>query len=230
VGRMRGWVHRGCHIDIGTIDALARANHDADGVNSRRHIGTDGLRPAIFLDRDGVLLKHVHYISDVDDVQVIAGAPQAVTALRDAGYACVVVSNQSAVGRGLITEEQVAAVNERMSSLFAADGAVFDAIYHCPVAPIGADPTIVEHHDRKPGPGMLQRGARELKLDLARSWMIGDSISDILAGINAGCRGTVLVKSGVPLSDPERYSMIPRQTAADLAAAVDLVVEVPAVA
>ena len=95
-------------------------------------------------------------------------------------------------------------MNERMCRLFAAEGAVFDAVYSCPVAPAGTDPTIVEHPDRKPGPGMLQRGARELKLDLTRSWMIGDSISDVLAGINAGCRGSILVETGLGLSDPER--------------------------
>jgi histidinol-phosphate phosphatase family protein len=228
VGRMRGWVTDGYHIDIGTPEALARARVDACGINTRRLIGPDGLRPAVFVDRDGVLIEHVHYISDPDDVRLIGGSADAVAACRRAGYACVVVSNQSAIGRGLMTEAQLSAVNERMCDLFAADGAVFDALYHCPIAPACANPTVVEHEDRKPGPGMMRRGARDLKLDLARSWMVGDTISDVLAGINAGCRGSILVESGLDVGDIARFEALSYQTAADLAAAVTVIAEAPA--
>ena len=107
VGRMRGWVDDGYHIDIGTPEALARASVDARGINTGRLIGPDGLRPAVFVDRDGVLIEHVHYISDPDDVRLIGRAADAVAACRRAGYACVVVSNQSAIGRGLMTEAQL---------------------------------------------------------------------------------------------------------------------------
>jgi D-glycero-D-manno-heptose 1,7-bisphosphate phosphatase len=75
-------------------------------------------------------------------------------------------------------------------------GASLDAIYHCPLAPTNNDDTAIEHPDRKPGPGMLLRGAGEHGVDLARSWMVGDSIRDLLAGRNAGCRGGVLVRTG----------------------------------
>jgi histidinol-phosphate phosphatase family protein len=227
VGRMRGLVHDGYHIDIGTPEALARASADARRVNTGRFIDPDGSRQAVFVDRDGVLIEHVHYISAPEDVRLIAGAADAVAACRRAGYACVVVSNQSGIGRGLITEAQVGAVNERMCDLFAAEGAVFDALYHCPVAPTSADPSVVEHEDRKPGPGMLRRGARELKLDLARSWMVGDTISDVLAGINASCRGSILVASGLE-ADMARLEGLPYRTAADLAAAVTAIAEATA--
>jgi mannose-1-phosphate guanylyltransferase len=228
VGRMRGWVNDGYHIDIGTPEALARAAVDARRVNTGRLIDPDGLRQAVFVDRDGVLIEHVHYISDPDDVRLIGGAADAVVACRRAGYACVVVSNQSAIGRGLMTEAQLRAVNERMCDLFAARGAVFDALYHCPTAPACEDPAVVEHEDRKPGPGMLLRGSSELKLDLARSWMVGDAISDVLAGINAGCRGSILVSSGREAGDVTRLEGLPYQTAADLAAAAAAIAEATA--
>jgi histidinol-phosphate phosphatase family protein len=228
VGRMRGWVHQGYHIDIGTHEALARANVDVRRVNARRFMDPDGLRPAVFVDRDGVLIEHVHYISDPDDVRPIDGAAQAVVACRRAGYACVVVSNQSAIGRGLMTEVQLGAVNERMCDLFAAEGAVFDALYHSPIVPACTDRAVVEHEDRKPGPGMLRRAARELKLDLARSWMVGDTISDVLAGVNAGCRGSILLESGLEAIDAARFRAIPYRTAGDLAAAVHVIAEAPA--
>jgi D-glycero-D-manno-heptose 1,7-bisphosphate phosphatase len=181
------------------------------------------LRPAVFLDRDGVLIEHVPYISHAEDVRLVEGAAAAIVALRHAGYACVVVSNQSGIGRGLITEAQVVAVNERMCWLFAAAGAVFDALYHCPVAPRSTDPTIVEHEDRKPGPGMLRRAASELRLDLTRSWIIGDSISDVLAGINAGCRGSILIEGGLAKGNLLRLGAIQYRTAPSLEAAATIV-------
>jgi D-glycero-D-manno-heptose 1,7-bisphosphate phosphatase len=71
-----------------------------------------------------------------------------------------------------------------------------DGFYFCPEKPLQEDPTVIEHPDRKPGPGMLLRAAAELELDLGKSWMVGDTISDMLAGKNAGCRATVLVRTG----------------------------------
>ena len=72
---MRGWVHEGYHVDVGTIEALARTNQDAPGVNARRLMGGDGFRPAAFLDRDGVLLEPVDYLSDINDVRLIEALP-----------------------------------------------------------------------------------------------------------------------------------------------------------
>jgi mannose-1-phosphate guanylyltransferase len=225
VGRMRGWLHQGYHVDVGTTEALARVQADAPRVNALRLMGPDGSRPAVFLDRDGVLIEHVPYIADPDAVRLVPGAAAAIVALRRAGYACVVVSNQSGIGRGLITPSQYEAVSERMRILFASEGAVFDALYHCPAVPAVSDPTIVEHHDRKPGPGMLLQAAGDLHLDLPRSWMVGDTISDVLAGVNAGCGASVLTESALTPAASDRYRAIPHRRARDLASAARLIVE-----
>ena len=158
-------------------------------------------RPAVFLDRDGTLIEVRAYPARSEEVRLLAGAAAAVERLRRAGFSCVVVTNQSGVGRGLLTEKQMHAVNEEMTRQLREAGTQVDGLYCCTFAPLTADKTVIEHPDRKPGPGMLLRAARELDLDLPASWLVGDSVSDILAGRNAGCRGQILVRSGHDLSE-----------------------------
>jgi D-glycero-D-manno-heptose 1,7-bisphosphate phosphatase len=181
------------------------------------------MTPAVFLDRDGTLIDLVHHLTDPAQVRLIPGAGGAVRALRDAGYRVVVVTNQSVVGRGMLTEEGLAAVHAEMARQLAAEGAAVDAVYFCPLAPVQKDPTVVEHPMRKPGPGMLWLAATEMGLALARSWMVGDTVSDMLAGRAAGCR-TVLVRTGYGAA----YAY-PRDTyddaAADLAGAAAIIRE-----
>ena len=164
------------------------------------------MKPAVFLDRDGTVIEQVHYLTEPDEVVLYEGAAEAIRSLREAGYACVIATNQSVIGRGMLSEAGLEAVHDRMCRLFEASGARFDGVYACPVAPAQRDKTVIEHPDRKPGPGMLRRAAEELDLDLPRSWMVGDMISDLLAGRNAGCRGNILVRTGhghtVDPSDP----------------------------
>jgi D-glycero-D-manno-heptose 1,7-bisphosphate phosphatase len=150
----------------------------------------------VFFDRDGTLIFDVPYLGDPALLRLVPSAVAALCRLRDAGFACVVVSNQSAVGRGYITEAQVHEVHAELVRQLEAGGAALDGIYYCTVAPQTEDKTAVEHPDRKPGPGMLQRAARELALDLAQSWIVGDQVADMLAGTNAGCRGGILVRTG----------------------------------
>jgi D,D-heptose 1,7-bisphosphate phosphatase len=221
VGRMRGWVWGGYHLDIGTHEALARARLDfAEIFPARRDAGGSGLRPAVFLDRDGTLIDHVHYISDPGHVRLLPGAAEAIRRLRRAGFACVLVTNQSAVGRGMITEDRLHEIHAEMDRQLAERGTALDAIYFCPDIPSGTDRTVVENQNRKPGPGMLLRAATDLGLDLSASWMVGDLISDVLAGLNAGCR-SILVESGqATVADPEdraiagRYLILPDFVAA----------------
>lgn len=153
-------------------------------------------RPAVFLDRDGTVIEHVHYLSDPAGVRPIPGSGEALRLLKADGYALVVVTNQSAIARGFLTVEQLDAVTTEMDRQFALEGVAFDGLYYCPEAPTGDDPTAITHPDRKPGPGMLLRAASDLGLDLSSSWMVGDMISDVLAGINAGCRRSILVRTG----------------------------------
>jgi len=150
----------------------------------------------VFLDRDGTIIEQVHHLTDPADVRVIPGAAEAIRRLRSAGYACVLVTNQSVVGRGMLTVDGLEQVHAEMNRQLAAEGAALDGIYWCPVVPTTSDPTVVEHPDRKPGPGMLLRAAAELGLSRRRSWMVGDAASDLHAGVNAGCRGSILVGSG----------------------------------
>jgi D,D-heptose 1,7-bisphosphate phosphatase len=225
VGRMRGWVWGGYYLDIGTHEALQRARRDAAEIFPERLAGgRDTTRPAVFLDRDGTVIEHVPYLSDPALVRLLPGSAEALVRLRRAGFACVVVTNQSAIGRGKLTEDRLEAIHTELNRQLAAYGAVLDGIYYCPDAPSGEDRTVIECPDRKPGPGMLLRAAAELELDLSSSWMVGDLISDVLAGLNAGCR-SILVQSGqTPVAEAAALA-VRSPIAADLAAATDLILE-----
>jgi histidinol-phosphate phosphatase family protein len=203
VGRMRGWIWGGYYLDIGTHDSLRRAQRDArelfpEPYSAKRPVTQ---RPAVFVDRDGTLIEHVHYLCDPALVRLLPGAAEALKDLRRAGFVVVLVTNQSAIGRGMLTENRLEQIHTEMRRQLAACGATIDAIYFCPVAPGSDDRSLVEHPDRKPGPGMLLRAAADLQLDLTASWMVGDLISDVWAGLNAGCRSILLESVKAPLED-----------------------------
>jgi D-glycero-D-manno-heptose 1,7-bisphosphate phosphatase len=180
------------------------------------------MRPAAFLDRDGTVIELVHHLTDPAEVRLIPGAGEAIARLNGAGIAVAIVTNQSVIGRGKLTEDGLARVHAEMTRQLDAHGAVLDAVHHCPLAPTVGDPRVIEHPDRKPGPGMLLRASRDLGLALPRSVMVGDTISDMLAGRNAGVGATILVRTGyggrVPLPDPGIDHVV-----ADLAAAGDFI-------
>jgi len=188
VGRMQGVLLEGYHRDIGTPEALITARDDAP------HLFETG-RPAVFLDRDGTLIELVHHLADPADLRLIPGAGGAVARLRAAGYPVVVVTNQSVIGRGLLSEAGLEAVHAEMRRQLAAEGAAIDAIHVCPVAPSQPDPLVIEHPMRKPAPGLILEAAAAHGLNPDRSWMVGDTASDMLAGRHAGCR-TILVRTG----------------------------------
>jgi D-glycero-D-manno-heptose 1,7-bisphosphate phosphatase len=138
------------------------------------------LRPAVFLDRDGTLNRPAapgEYVEDADQLELLAGAADAVSLLREAGYLCVVVSNQRGVALAKMTQRQLTAVDARLRELVDIDGA-----YYCTHGLEERCPC------RKPQAGLLLRASAELDLDLTRSWMIGDRDSDCEAGRRAGCR------------------------------------------
>lgn len=153
-------------------------------------------RPAIFLDRDGVIIEDTHYLASPAQVRLIPGAADAIAALNRAGWPVVVVTNQSGVARGLFPVEAVEAVHAHLTEQLEGYGARIEAYYYCPHFPT-ADVEVyrVECACRKPKPGMLLRAAEELDLDPDRSWMIGDRASDLEAGAAAGTR-TILVRTG----------------------------------
>ena len=153
------------------------------------------MTPAVFLDRDGTLIELVHHLADPGDVRLIDGAGEAVRRLRDEGWPVFVITNQSVIGRGKLTEAGLAEIHAVMDAQLASYGAKIDDLYFCPHAPTQKDQRVIEDLMRKPGPGMLRAAARDHGLDLSRSWMVGDSLSDMLAGKNAGCR-SILVRTG----------------------------------
>lgn len=148
-------------------------------------------RPALFLDRDGVLNEDMGYVARWEDFRWIEGAREAVAAFNDAGWLVIVVTNQSGIGRGYYTEEAMHALHARMAEDLAAAGGRVDAIYfapHHPEAAVGAyrepDPP-----DRKPNPGMILKALSEWPIDRERSVLVGDKVSDMEAAARAGIRG-----------------------------------------
>jgi D-glycero-D-manno-heptose 1,7-bisphosphate phosphatase len=153
-------------------------------------------RPAVFLDRDGVIVDEVQYLSSPDQLVLIPRAADAIARLNQHGIPVVVVTNQAGVARGYFPEERLTAIHRRLDELLAAGGARIDRYEYCPHHPTeGLPPYRVDCACRKPRPGMLLRAATALGLDLSRSVMIGDKLSDLQAGIAAGCR-VILVRTG----------------------------------
>lgn len=151
-----------------------------------RHMGL----PSVFLDRDGTLIEDRGYAYRLADYVPIPGAFEAVRLLRTAGFAVIVVSNQSGVGRGYFTRDVLERFETHLRTDFAAQGAPLDALYSCPHAPEAGCAC------RKPATGMLERARADHDLDFARSWVIGDKAIDLELARRAGCRA-VRVLSGV---------------------------------
>lgn len=173
---------------------------ESDGIWCRSFLpaGSGGAagRPALFLDRDGVVVEEVHFLRRPEDVRLVPGAARVIAAARDLGIAAVLTTNQSGIARGLFGWEAFAAVQSRLEALLAADGAAFDMVLACPFHPDGDPPYRRDHPCRKPQPGMLVRAAERLGLDLAASWAVGDRARDLAAGRSAGCAGGLHVLTG----------------------------------
>jgi D-glycero-D-manno-heptose 1,7-bisphosphate phosphatase len=145
-------------------------------------------RRAVFLDRDGTLIVDRHYLADPAGVALLPGAAAAVRRLNEAGYAAVLVTNQSGIGRGFFSEADYHATHDRLLELLAGEGARLDGAYFCPLAPEADDPEAL----RKPGTGMFLRAIRDLGLDPARSWWVGDRLRDVLPARELGGRGILV--------------------------------------
>jgi histidinol-phosphate phosphatase family protein len=173
-------------------------------------------RPACFLDRDGTLTEERGYARTAEEILLLPGAAAAVRLLNERGVAAVVVTNQSGVGRGYFTLEDLAAQHEKLRALLAAEDATLDGIYACPHHPDA------ECDCRKPQTALIQLAARELDLDLGRSWMVGDREEDLMLG-ERGAAGGILVRSGygnLALSELKPVSLDPARVFADVLAAV----------
>lgn len=153
--------------------------------------GRQGLRRAALLDRDGVIIENrADYVRSWNDVSIYPQALAALARLRAAGWPVVIITNQSMVGRGLVSLAAAEAINRQLVAAVAASGGNIDAVYMCPHAPSEGC------FCRKPQPGLLLQAARDLRLDLAQSAMIGDALSDIRAAEAAGVGWAALVRTG----------------------------------
>jgi D-glycero-D-manno-heptose 1,7-bisphosphate phosphatase len=184
----------------------------------------DMARPAVFIDRDGTLNEEVGYMNHALRLHLIPGAAEAVRMLSHEGIAVVVVTNQAGVARGYFPEIRVVEANDRMRALLQAENAKVDGIYYCPHHPdVSESPYRMNCDCRKPKPGMLYRAAKELDLDLSKSYAVGDRGSDISLGRNGGTK-VVFVKTGYGLGEWEysrdEWKHQPDHVAEDLLEAV----------
>ncbi|HLO27052.1 MAG TPA: D-glycero-beta-D-manno-heptose 1,7-bisphosphate 7-phosphatase [Geobacteraceae bacterium] len=153
-------------------------------------------RRAVFLDRDGTINVEKDYLHRTEEFEFIPGAPEAIRLLKDAGFLVIVVTNQSGIGRGYYDEAAVHRLHRFMDDELARHGTAVDAYYICPHHPLhGIDEYRKECGCRKPLPGMLFEASEDFSIDLAASYIVGDKMADVAAGLAAGCR-PLLVMTG----------------------------------
>ena len=158
--------------------------------------GDFAARPALFLDRDGVVIVDTHYLARPQDLRVIEGAAAAIARCNSCGIPVVVVTNQSGIARGYYGWDEFRAVQAALTAALAAVGAHLDAALACGYHGEGHEPLrFPDHPWRKPNPGMILAAGRRMSLDLQRSWIVGDRPADVAAGAAAGLCGGTLVAS-----------------------------------
>lgn len=185
--------------DMGTPERYADVIRDyrAGKVKARN---LQKKQKAIFLDRDGTINRYVGFLRSVDEFELLQGVAKAIQRINQTGYLAIVVTNQPVIARGELTYFQLREIHNKMETLLGHEGAYLDAIYYCPHHPdkgyLGEVPELkVDCDCRKPKPGMLRAAAHDFNIDLADSWMIGDSENDVVAGKAAGCH-TALIGEG----------------------------------
>ncbi len=180
---------------------------------------------AVFLDRDGTLIKQVELMHQIEDLEVLPGVPEAVAKLNQLGFLTAIVTNQPVIARGVATPEDIEKVHAELIARIAVQGGKIDATYFCPHHP---EATLEQYRSRcncrKPEPGMILSGLKDLNVDPNKSFMIGDAIIDVVAGQKAGLK-TILVKSGPGHTglDKKYPDIHPDWEAANLTEAVDII-------
>lgn len=174
------------------------------------------MKPAIFLDRDGVLCEERSYITQLSQMKIFPYTKRCIDMIHEMGYLAICITNQSAIGRGYVTKQKLEEIN---AHLIRATG--LDALYYCPHHPEGKMPYNVVCDCRKPRIGMIIRATEEWEINLTHSYLIGDRASDISCGKNAGIR-TILLESGYGSKRLEQ-PVEPDWICADLRAAVDVI-------
>lgn len=198
---------------------------------SRRKEGS-GIHPgrgAIFLDRDGTVTEEVGYVNHIDRAQLFPWSPRAIRMLKSTGLPVIIVTNQSGVGRGYFTEELVRQVHRKIQDELSAEGTKLDAFYYCPHHPTG----IIEKYRqdcrcRKPMPGMAEEAAEQFGIDLAASYLVGDTYRDMQTGFNMRAR-TILLMTGYGRGEHEyhrdRWTRMPDLIAENLLEAAGSIIQ-----
>ncbi len=186
-------------------------------------------RVGVFVDRDGTLNEEVGYLNHVDRLVLLPRSGEALRLLNEAGLVTILISNQSGVARGYFPESLVVEVHERLRRILSEEGARLDAIYYCPHHPDFGPPELRRACDcRKPATGMIDRGVAEFDLDPARSYVVGDKLSDVACAQAAGATG-ILVQTGYGRGElqnqGERERVFPDHEASDLLDAAAWIVE-----
>lgn len=158
-------------------------------------------KPAVFIDRDGVINVDHGYVHTTDDFEYVEGIFAACKKLKEMGYLLVLVTNQSGIARGMFTEDEFLSLTEWMDWNFVDNGVEFDGIYYCPHHPEGQGDYRQECDCRKPKPGMLISARDYLKIDMAQSVMIGDKADDMTAAKAAEVGTKILVRTGKPVTE-----------------------------
>lgn len=218
---LRGYKSAEYIKDMGTKDRLPKICNDVASGNVQK-LNKKNSRPAIFLDRDGVLIKDMDKNPIVENFELLDNVPEAIKKINQSGYLAIVVTNQPMIAKGFVTFEQVDDVHKLLETELGKDGAYLDDIYFCPHHPekgfAGEIPELkVDCNCRKPKPGMLLKAAQDYHIDLSQSWMIGDRESDIKAGKAAGCK-TILIGT-LPSFEKANYNF------KNLSEAIDFILE-----
>jgi D-glycero-D-manno-heptose 1,7-bisphosphate phosphatase len=161
----------------------------------------------VFLDRDGTLNVKNGFVTSPEQLELLPGAARAVRRINEAGFLAILITNQPVIARGECTEETLKEIHNKLETLLGAEGAYLDAIYYCPHHPDGGYPGEIPALKiacdcRKPAPGLILKAAKDFNVDLAASYMVGDSWRDIACAANAGCTPVFLGKA-LPENAPE---------------------------
>jgi D,D-heptose 1,7-bisphosphate phosphatase len=222
---LRGYLSPEYIKDCGTPDRLDKAIEDfKSGKISNSNIGLP--QAAVFLDRDGTINQDVGHLSDVKDLILFDGVCEAIKKINDAGYKCIVITNQPVIARGDCSRIELQKIHNRLETILGKHGAFLDRIYYCPHHPdSGFANEVVEFkcqcECRKPSIAMINSAIEEFNIDISRSWFVGDTTVDLMTAKNAGIR-SILVKTGAAGRDG-KYNVLPDFEMADLNSAVDFI-------
>ena len=178
---------------------------------------------AVFLDRDGTLIREVNYLCAIEQIEILPGVSQALSLLRAHGFKLVMVTNQSVVARGYLSESGLGAIHAELNKRLSGDGAALDAIYYCPHHPTeGVGDYRIACDCRKPKPGMIERAVRELALNPALCYVVGDQLTDMELATGVGASGILIGRDEAAGGD---VAAIQVPVIADLSRAAEWIVE-----